>query len=279
MSSRRRRERKRFFAHPHRHISRRGIHRLRCSRMRCLLFLAIAFCLTGKSFAQMPIPKTCGQAVCVTTPSWASPAGTLQRWERAGDGAPWKMAGPPVAVLVGEHGLAWGLGLHRVPERDDGPRKKEGDRRAPAGIFPLTMAFGLGPDAVGRLPWQPITASLEAIDDPASRFYNRIVDRRIVTKPDWHSSEHMAAIPDYALGVVVAHNPRNIPGAGSCIFLHLWRGARNGTAGCTVLRQPDLFALVSWLDATRHPVLIQLPQTEGDWLTQRRGGAEEEIPK
>ena len=69
----------------------------------------------------------------------------------------------------------------------------------------------------------------------------------------------MAAIPAYALGIVVEHNPRNIPGAGSCIFIHLWRGAKTGTAGCTILREADLFTLARWLDASRQPVLIQLP--------------------
>lgn len=170
------------------------------------------------------------------------------------------MAGGAVTVLVGEHGLGWGLGLHRLPDQDDGPHKAEGDRKGPAGMFRLTGAFGLGAAPVGRLPWQPVTASLEAVDDPASRFYNRIVDRARMAEPDWHSSEHMAAIPGYALGLVVAHNPQNVAGAGSCIFIHLWRGDRAGTAGCTVLREADLHTLVRWLDPARQPVLIQFPE-------------------
>ncbi len=70
----------------------------------------------------------------------------------------------------------------------------------------------------------------------------------------------MAAIPDYGLGIVVAHNPENSPGAGSCIFLHLWLGERRGTLGCTALRRADLIELVSWLEAKSDPVLIQLPR-------------------
>ena len=229
--------------------------------MRFPALLAVTLSLTLNCLAELPVPKTCGQVVCVTTPAWDSSTGSLQRWERPDSSAPWRRAGEAAPVAVGEHGLAWGLGLHTIPKGDEGPRKKEGDRRAPAGMFRLPGAFGFAPEAVGKLPWQRITATVEAVDDPASRFYNRIVDRQHIDQPDWHSSEHMAAIPAYALGIVVAHNPQNIPGAGSCIFMHLWSGKRAGTAGCTVLRESDLLTLVRWLDPARQPVLVQLPET------------------
>jgi hypothetical protein len=240
--------------------------RLSSLRMRCLAFLAVILGLTFSGVAELPLPKSCGQAVCVTTPGWNSPTGVLQRWERTGSDAPWLKIGKPVNVIVGEHGLGWGLGLHGTPS-DAGPRKTEGDRRAPAGVFRLVGAFGFAPRAVGKLPWQPVTPTLEAVDDPKSRFYNRIVDRKHIEQPDWRSSERMAAIPGYALGIVVAHNPRNVPGAGSCIFMHLWRGARSGTAGCTALREPDLLILARWLDPVREPVLVQLPRAiaEREW--------------
>lgn len=112
------------------------------------------------------------------------------------------------------------------------------------------------------MPYRQITPDTEAVDDPGSRFYNRIVQRGAVRQPDWKSSERMHEIPDYELGVIVAHNPRNQPGAGSCIFLHEWRGDRRGTAGCTVLLPPDLRALVRWLDAAKNPLLVQLPEGE-----------------
>ncbi|MEO7319776.1 MAG: hypothetical protein ABIZ56_12370, partial [Chthoniobacteraceae bacterium] len=90
--------------------------------------------------------------------------------------------------------------------------------------------------------------------------YNRIVDSTRVPVRDWRSAERMVQIPAYALGIVVAHNPENMPGAGSCIFLHLWLGQRGGSAGCTILREKDLAELGRWLDPTQHPVLIQLPR-------------------
>ncbi len=210
------------------------------------------------------IPSNCRQLIVVTTPDWHSPRGTLRRLERERDGSPWRGIAPAHEVLLGERGLAWGIGLHELP-RGAAPRKREGDRCAPAGLFALPSAFGFEPANqldTALIPYRQITADTEAVDDPASRFYNRIVKRNQVRKPDWKSSERMATIPDYELGVVVAHNPRNVPGAGSCIFLHQWRGERAGTAGCTVLRAPHLLEVVRWLDGAKHPVLIQLPRSE-----------------
>lgn len=226
--------------------------------MRCVTLLA-ALCATTAHAGDLTIPAKPSQVVLVTTAGWTSPDAQLQRWERVGEMGRWAKIGAPVAAQVGERGLAWGLGLH-ADAGGGAPRKAEGDRRAPAGIFRITGAFGRAAQGEGKMPWRTITPGLEAIDDPASRFYNRIVDRAQITSPDWRSSERMAQIPDYALGLIVAHNPQNLSGAGSCIFLHLWRGKRRGTAGCTILRERDLVALVRWLDPARNPVLVQLPR-------------------
>ena len=210
--------------------------------------------------------------VLVTTADWAASVASLQRFERAEPGAEWSPVGQALPARIGERGLAWGSGLHAEPR--GAARKREGDRRAPAGVFRITGAFGVAEKIGGlRLPVTLLSSTLEAVDDPASRHYNRIVDRARVAHPDWRSSEKMGAIPDYVRGLVVAHNPRRVPGAGSCIFLHLWLPRRTGTAGCTVLRERDLTTLVRWLDAARGPVLVQLPRAEAaGWpATSARG--------
>ena len=230
---------------------------MRIAAFLCLLFLPIP---APAADFEKAIPPRCGQMVLVTTADWSASAATVRRYERAAPGAAWVPVKKAVPTLLGARGLAWGLGLHAVP-RDRTPRKREGDRCAPAGVFRLTAAFGVREKITGlKLPATPVGPTFEAVDDPASRHYNRIVDRAAIARPDWHSSERMHAVPDYALGVVVAQNPRNVPGAGSCIFLHLWSRRRPGTADCTVLRERDLTALARWLDPAREPVLIQLPQ-------------------
>lgn len=259
MSSRGGDERKRFFAHKCREFFAPLAPGVYGPVMRYAFTLCAMLCAIHVAVAEIPLPSGCEQIVCVTSPAWPSNTATLQRWERTAGTVSWSKVGDRVAVLLGERGLGWGLGLPGLAA-GDGPRKAEGDRKAPAGIFFLSGAFGRSSSAVGRLPWRTITPTLEAVDDPASRFYNRIVDRKDIPRPDWRSSERMATIPDYKLGIVVAQNPQAVPGAGSCVFIHLWRGTRSGTAGCTVLREPDLVTLVRWLDPARKPVLIQLPQ-------------------
>ncbi|HEX4641347.1 MAG TPA: L,D-transpeptidase family protein, partial [Chthoniobacterales bacterium] len=54
------------------------------------------------------------------------------------------------------------------------------------------------------------------------------------------------------------------PGAGSCIFLHIWKNSRAATAGCTAMPEQDLVNLLGWLDPKDRPVLVQMPQKEYD---------------
>ena len=242
-------------------------------RTAAFLILLLLPVLTSAADFEKALPRSCGQVVLVTTADWSASAATMRRFERASPGAAWMPVGAAVPALIGGRGLAWGLGLHAVP-RGATARKREGDRRSPAGVFRITGAFGVVEKTGGlRLPVTVLSATLEAVDDPASRHYNRIVDRARIAPVDWRSSERMGAVPDYALGLVVGHNPRNVAGAGSCIFLHLWSPRRRGTAGCTVLRERDLTALARWLDAAREPVLVQLPQAgAGRWpATSVRG--------
>lgn len=260
MSIRRTRERKRFLHTFSRNFSPSLGAALYGRSMRFAAPLLALLMTTSLPAAELLLPAKSQQAVVVIAPSWDAPRASLLRWQRTSAEAAWQPVGKEVPVMIGERGLGWGIGLHRVVTSEAGPRKAEGDRRAPAGVFALTSAFGKADRAVGRLPWQKVTPTLEAIDDPRSRYYNRIVDRARVATPDWRSSERMATIPDYALGIVVAHNAQHQPGAGSCIFIHLWLGQRPGTAGCTVLRESDMLELLRWLDPARSPVLVQLPR-------------------
>lgn len=201
------------------------------------------------------------QVVLVTTPDWNSLRGTLRRFERRGAG--WTQIGEDFEVVVGRSGLGWGAGL--VETEGEGPSKREGDGRAPAGVFALTRAFGF--EGAGEVPWlrlpyTPLAPGVECVDDTASAHYNRVVDRTDLKAADWNSSERMREVEGYRWGVVVAHNARAVPGRGSCIFLHVWAGPSKGTAGCTAMEQPDLETLLHWLDMKKRPLLVQLPRSE-----------------
>ena len=148
----------------------------------------------------------------VTTPDWNAVDGHLQRYERAKPRGAWHSVGEPIPIVVGKTGLAWGIGViasddPQVRAASD-PIKREGDGRAPAGVFALGTAFGdaAQPMSGSRLPYISLTPSVECVDDAGSKFYNRVLDRSTVT-PDWKSSEHMRSVGEaYRWGIVVGHN-------------------------------------------------------------------------
>jgi L,D-peptidoglycan transpeptidase YkuD (ErfK/YbiS/YcfS/YnhG family) len=216
--------------------------------------------------ASIPEISKCRQLIVVTTNAWNAVSATIQLFERAlGGQMPWNKVGKPFSGVIGDRGFAWGIGLHGTGEAG-APRKKEGDESSPAGVFRLSSVFGLASsDQVRflRFPYQQITATTEAIDDPRSRYYNRIVDRAIIAHPDWSSSESMLRVGGpYRCGIMIEHNWQPRPGFGSCIFLHVWNSARRGTAGCTAVSSAHLEEVLHWLDAQKNPLIVQLPLLE-----------------
>jgi D-alanyl-D-alanine dipeptidase len=206
------------------------------------------------------------QMLVVTTNNWDDLHGTAQRYERSKLKGKWRPIGPAFPVVVGKTGLGWGRGIQ--PENAspaDGQVKHEGDGKAPAGIFVLPSSFGYSPDPLpgARMPYTSLSPSVECVDDSASSHYNQLLNAEGMTK-DWNSSEQMRRTDElYRWGVFVAHNsnpPRS--GAGSCIFLHIWRGPDQGTVGCTAMQRANIESLLQWLDPDKHPVLVQLPASE-----------------
>ncbi|HEX8489695.1 MAG TPA: hypothetical protein VF626_01645 [Chthoniobacterales bacterium] len=212
------------------------------------------------------------QCVVVVAANWNSTTGVLQAFERTSVNGPWKMRRGPVPVVLGKKGLGWGLGVTNADSRA-GPRKREGDNKVPAGGFRLGPAFGYAPAKAARwvkLPYLPLTKNIEGVDDPRSRYYNRLVDRAKVARVDWRTSEKMRDYADlYKWGLVVEHNPAAIPGAGSCIFLHIWKNSSAATAGCTAMPEKDLVGLIRWLEPAAGPILVQMPRRDYE-IFQRR---------
>jgi L,D-peptidoglycan transpeptidase YkuD (ErfK/YbiS/YcfS/YnhG family) len=243
-------------------------------RFRSFAPLVIAACmlaLAGCASVQPPVESRAWadaeQLVVVVTADWDAPNGELRRYERAEGSATWRQVGEAAPVTVGRAGSAWGIGLH--PARSSGPQKREGDGRAPAGVFALGTAFGYANSASTALPYRAMSGTDYCIDVPASPLYNRIVDAREVgedavagsTEP-MRRDLHANGDQRYRLGFVIEHNPNAQPGAGSCIFAHLWKAPGEPTAGCTAMANGVMEQLVGWLDPQRKPVFVLLPQSE-----------------
>jgi D-alanyl-D-alanine dipeptidase len=204
------------------------------------------------------------QVLIVVTDRWDAVAGTLQRFERETAGGRWTPVGSRVAVVVGRSGLAWGRGV-AGDAASGGPVKKEGDGKAPAGVFRLGTSFGQSRQPLPgvALPYRSLDGNVECVDDVRSEHYNTLVTRQEVGRVDWSTSERMWTEPLYEWGIVVEHNAPDVTaGAGSCIFLHVWKGAGAGTAGCTAMDGQHLTHVIRWLQPTSRPLLVQLPQAE-----------------
>ena len=230
-----------------------------------LLFACTVSCGVSQTVNQLPLASST-QMIVVTTPAWDAVSGKLQRYQRTRPGNQWKTVEGPVVFVVGRTGMGWGSGLIatdspsiRAPQD---PVKKEGDGRSPAGVFFLSSAFGYAPERPHgwNMPYIPLTPSVECVDDASSHFYNRVLDR-VSVSPDWNSSEKMASAGEaYRMGAVVDQNANPaVPGAGSCVFMHIWAGPGKGTAGCTAMPHDQLEPILAWLDLAAKPILVQLP--------------------
>jgi len=208
------------------------------------------------------------QLLVVVAQDWMSTTGALQRFTRQSPYSDWQEVGACIPVSLGRSGLAWGIGLHGAVDRP-GPHKREGDGCAPAGIFAISELFGYaGPETAfarnARLPYRAATADLKCVDDPTSLHYNQFVDLAEKPESDWTSHEDMRRADErYTVGAMIAHNsPHPVPGAGSCIFLHVWQAAGVPTAGCTAGALAEITEICAWLDGAATPLLVQLPAAE-----------------
>ena len=232
-----------------------------------LLVLALAGC------AGVPARMQHQQLVLVTVPHWGATSGSLSTWQRRG--GEWTAAGITAPVVIGRNGAAWGRGLH--PPQQDGPQKREGDGRAPAGMFALGTAFGYAAELDTALGYAPMRAEHWCMDVPSSPHYNRIVDAtRVGEAAVQGSSEpmrldlHAGGDQRYRAGFVIEHNAAAVAGDGSCIFAHLWKGPGVPTAGCTAMAPATMERLLGWLDADAYPLFVLLPddahaRLQADW--------------
>ena len=168
-------------------------------------------------------------------------------------------------VVVGAKGLGIGDGLLPVPIAD-APVKKEGDNKAPAGIFTIGTAFGYADakDATWiKNHYIKASETLICVDDMYSLYYNTLLKKDTVHSA-YKSHEEMHLKKDYyKWGLFINHNaPKTVAGDGSCIFMHIWENSHQGTAGCTAMTEANLLRVLHWINALDNPLLVQLPRAQ-----------------
>ena len=245
--------------------------------MRLLLFL-----LSLTPLAAFDLPSSTKQVVVGITDSWNSSHVSVSLYERAGStwtgGGKWKMVAAPAKGRVGKKGLAWGRGLHPIPEGS--ATKREGDWRAPAGVFRIGDAWGYAPSIEKRpaLHYTKVTTRNLWVEDPRSPYYNLHVLLDHEPSAAWEKKAQMKQ-NDYphSLKLFIAHNapvlpivgqsPKPVPGAGSSIFFHIWRnGGNSPSSGCTTLPEAKLKEIIARIDPAKNPLYVLLPRPDYERL-------------
>ncbi|MCH7228207.1 L,D-transpeptidase [Haloferula sp. A504] len=223
--------------------------------------LIAALCLPLAAFE---LPEDSRQCVVGIAPDWNSSKVTLTAYEKKG--GRWVRALGPWPGRLGKSGMAWGDGLHPVPAA--AATKKEGDWKAPAGVFRIGGAWGYDA-SIRKHPkqfYRQITTRDLWVEDSSSSSYNRhlILDHDPAT--EWEKKQQMRQNDHaHSLKLFIAHNapPRVTPGKGSAIFFHIWRGGGSKpTAGCTTLAESNLRNLIAWLDPDANPLYVLLPESD-----------------
>jgi len=225
-----------------------------------LLFTACSTSKLKPEVKTVNIPNDSSQLLVVTTANWSTKDGELQRYEKVDKH--WKKIGNKVNIVLGRNGLAWGKGLHTTPTNAK-YIKKEGDGKAPAGLFTLGNGFGYSKTSFKmNFPYASYKSTDHCVDDSNSIWYNQIIDSTKVKK-DYKSFEHMKLTNYlYKYGITVNHNPNRIAQAGSCIFVHIKSENGKGTAGCTAMKEDKIVTILKWLQEEKKPLLLQLPKVE-----------------
>lgn len=194
------------------------------------------------------------QLILVLTKNIDDLNGSMQRYQRNAVGQ-WESVDNRIPAVVGERGVAQSKDFQNP--LFEGPLKYEGDQRTPMGVFSLGPLFGFGEhENIAKMNYRQINKTTVCIDDKNSPQYNQLIDRVLNTAKNWHSAEEMYDVPLYRLGGIIQYNTNPIvKGSGSCIFLHIWRSAKIGTAGCVAMPEAQMLPLLQWLDKNQRPVI------------------------
>ncbi len=135
--------------------------------------------------------------------------------------------------------------------------KREGDGATPAGIHRITGLLYRADRMACPAPWaRPIGPRDLWCDDPASPAYNMPV------RAPFAARHERLFRPDPLYDMILTTDwnsapPR--PGAGSAIFLHIWRRPGYPTEGCIAFAREDLMWIVTRIGPGTRLIVPPLP--------------------
>lgn len=182
------------------------------------------------------------QIVAVTGQTMSGTKVTIRTYEKKK--GEWRRALGEMKGVVGKNGFT--------------KTKKEGDGKAPVGIYSFGTSFGsTSKPAKVKMAYRKTTKNDYWIDDQTSKDYNKWITYKGKSPyKKWKSFERMNH-ELYKYGAVINYNTNPIvKGKGSAIFLHIWRGENKPTAGCTATSEKNVLSLLKWMDPDKHPHVI-----------------------
>ena len=122
-------------------------------------------------------------------------------------------------------------------------RKKEGDKKTPAGLFSLGKVY-YRKDKIRHLKTNlrkiVIKKKMAWCDDPNNKFYNKLTFTNDKSKEKLYRKDNL-----YNIIVVINYNIKPIiKNKGSAIFIHLAKKNYSGTMGCRGLKKKDLLDIL-----------------------------------
>ncbi|MEU3462596.1 L,D-transpeptidase family protein [Streptomyces sp. NPDC006733] len=196
---------------------------------------------------RFPVPVTVGSAQQVISVQARGTYATVIAWQKTG--SIWIKKYVTTAARVGSRGVT------------NGATRKQGTYTTPTGTYTLTQGFGVAANPGTRMPYHRVTAADWWVEDPSSRYYNRMRTAAQggfpLTEAGDHGSEHLVNYPvQYRNVLVINFNMAPaVPGRGAGIFLHALGPKAGPTAGCVALPQNVLTDVVRWVDPAQHPVI------------------------
>ena len=198
--------------------------------------------------------------VLVTALSMNDMVGTMRLYERGSANEAWRALDASEPATIGRAGMGWSQFFLKLARRGE-PLKVEGDKRTPAGIYPIGRSFGIL--ASSRPDYLHVTPDTICVHDLSSPAYNTIASRARVG-PAVGAENMSRVLPMYRRGLLVDYPTDARRQAGSCIFIHVWRSPTTGTAGCVAMSEPRVEALQDF--AAGGAVLAVLPRGALDRL-------------
>lgn len=135
--------------------------------------------------------------------------------------------------------------------------KREGDGRTPAGIFPISFAFGYETHFPTGMPYRAMEKDDVWVDDPSAPDYNRLTKKGATSASSFEAMRRNDTL--YRLGLAVDYNTRPVvAGRGSAIFIHIKDPSGVPTMGCVAFTEERMEKILRFLDPSKRPHLVVL---------------------